>query len=129
MLNLELVRGDERLECDIFFWCYVTELARHCGWERRLPSPVQQSVVGHSLEVNDEDARSLAAGIRLCFRMLTASPRLSDRKTVDMLCRIAGIHRRRLSTGAVLEEPIRVADFCCKGGFRINLKYLTTVVP
>jgi hypothetical protein len=38
MLNLELVRNDERLECDIFVWCYVTELARISGWRPRPPT-------------------------------------------------------------------------------------------
>jgi hypothetical protein len=39
-LNFELVRGNERLECDFLVWSDTTELARAFGWKPYAPAVI-----------------------------------------------------------------------------------------
>jgi hypothetical protein len=77
-LNFELVRDDERLECDFLVWWDTTELAKAFGWKLRTPmqlSLLKLRDVSNPAEVSDEDAQSLAMAIRECLRILTTNPK------------------------------------------------------
>jgi hypothetical protein len=133
-LNFELVRGNERLECDFLVWRDITELARAFGWKPRSPNPVRPSLSklmddSSCAEVADEDAQSLAVAIRQCLWLLTTSQRLSRRQIARLLCLTANNDREGNSIGALLEEPARIAKFCCYGGFRMNLKRQRQQMP
>ena len=123
-LEFELVRGNERLQCDWVVWLDTTDLARAFGWKprsRHLRQPLS-NLMDYPAEVADEDAQSLALAIRQCLSMPTTNQRLSRRQFANLLCLNAHTDRERVSVGALLEEPFRIAKFCCKGGFRMNLK-------
>jgi hypothetical protein len=139
-LNFELVRGNERLECDFLVWRATTELAKAFGWKPRSPNPVQPSLSklmddSSPAEITDEDAQLLAAAIRQCFWMLATNKRPTRRQMARLLPFAAENDLERNSIGvfieeparlgAFLEEPARIAKFCCNGGFRMNLKCQT----
>jgi hypothetical protein len=130
-LNFELARIDERLECDILVWWGTTDLARAFGWKSGSPNAVRLKLMDDfsPAEVTEEDAQSLAWAIRQCLWMLTTGQRLSRRQMACLLCLTTNTDRERISVGTVLEEPVRIAKFCCKGGFRLRLKRPTTAVP
>jgi|SRR5450756_975358 hypothetical protein len=142
-LNFELVRGNERLECDFFVWSDTTELARAFGWKPRSLNPTRTSLskllnASNPTEVSDEDARSLAAAIRQCFWMLATNKRPTRRQIASLISSIhltAGVSLKGDSIllfvqepariGVFLREPVRIAKFCCNGGFRMILKRQT----
>lgn len=133
-LNFELVRGNERLECDFLVWWDTTELAKAFGWKPR--SPMRLSVsklrdVSNHPEVSDEDAQSLATAITNCLTMLTTNKRLPRRQMASLLPfidenglgnSIFVFLQEPTRVGAFLKEPVRIAKFCRNGGFRMNLK-------
>ena len=136
-LNFELVRGNERHECDFLVWRVTTELAKAFGWKprslnRKRPSLLKLMDISNPPEVSDEDAQSLATAITDCIRMLTTNKRPTRRQMARLLPFAAENDLERNSIvffieeparlGAFLEEPARIAKFCCNGGFRMNLK-------
>ena len=88
---------------------------------RHLRQPLS-NLMDYPAEVADEDAQSLALAIRQCLSMLTTNQSLSRGQFASLLCLNANTDRERVSVGALLEEPFRIAKFCRKGGFRMNLK-------
>jgi hypothetical protein len=60
-LNFELVRGNERLQCDWSVWSDTTELATTFGWKPRSLNPMRPSLSklmddSNPAEVSDENA-------------------------------------------------------------------------
>jgi hypothetical protein len=140
-LNFELVRDDERLECDFLVW-WDTELAKAFGWKLRTPmqlSLLKLRDVSNPAEVSDEDAQSLAMAIRECLRILTTNKRPTRRQMASLirLAAAGGLEGNSVGLfvqqparmGVFLKEPGRIAKFCCNGGFRMNLKRQTTPAP
>src|ERR1700730_2797872 len=110
VLDLELVRGDERLECGWLVWWDTTELARAFGWKPRSLDPMRQSVPklmddSKPMEVADEDAQSLAMAITACCRMLTTK-RPTHRQMLGLVPFLAVEGDTFVY---YLEEPARIA--------------------
>ena len=90
-LNFELVRGNDRLQCDWGVWSDTTELATTFGWKPRSLNPMRPSLSklmddSNPAEVSDEDAQSLAMAIRECLWMLTTNKRPTRRQMASLLC-------------------------------------------
>jgi hypothetical protein len=129
--NFELVRGNERLECDYLVWWDTTELAKAFGWKPRSPMRLSRDV-SNPAEVADEDAQSLAMAIRECLRILTTNKRPTRRQMASLIRLAAAGGLEGNSVGlfvqqparmsVFLKEPVRIAKFCCNGGFQMNLK-------
>ena len=118
--NFELVRGDDRLQCDWFDWWNTTELARAYGWKPRSPDLKRLSELmddSNPKEVADEDAQSLATVVTECFRMLSRNKRPTRRQMYGLV-RFTAVEGN--SYVFHLEVPVRIAYFCLNGGFRLN---------
>ena len=134
-LNFELVRGNDRLECDWFVWWDTTELARAFGWRPRSLNPTRPSLsklmdVSNPPEVSNEDAQSLATAIADCLRILITNKRPTRRQMASLLPftdanSIGAFLEQPARIGAFLKEPVRIAKFCVNGAFRMNLKRQT----
>ncbi len=124
--EFELVRGNERLQCDWLFWMKIVDLASAFGWKPRSIDPKRQSslkmfhkTVG--VEVADEDAQSLAMAIRQCLSMLEANRRPTRRQIARLLMLADKNDIEGNSIRVRRDELDRIANFCHGGGFRINL--------
>ena len=136
-LEFELVRGNERLQCDWVVWLHTTELARAFGWKPRSLNATRPSLsklmdVSNPSEVADEDALSLVMAIKECVRILITNKRPTRRQMAGLirLAAAGGLEGNSVvlfvqepaRMGVFLKEPVRIAKFCCNGGFRMNLK-------
>ncbi len=121
MMDIELVRGDELLKCDSFVWRNITNLARAFGWKPKSRSLLKNTRHTASLEVSDDDAQTLALAIARCARMLIANQRPNRNQFASMVW-FSGMNDIKGNSIFIhLDEPARIANYCLKGGFRINL--------
>ena len=95
MMDLELVRGDERLVCDRYIWRNTCELARAFGWRPKSVNPRRLSMMKlidetAGVEVVNEDALCLAGAILTSIDMLAiiqAPPAKAGGKLFMVCCR------------------------------------------
>ena len=90
-LDFELVRGDERLECDWFVWRDTIGLARAFGWKPKSINLKRQTLTkwaddeAASVEVADEDAQSLARAILQSIGMLAMNQRPTRKQMASLI--------------------------------------------
>ena len=85
----------------------------------------QSNLVGTigRLEVAEEDARTLAAAIRTCYRALAANERPTRKQIACLLQWFSSEAGFQGNTFEIdLNDQKRVADFCDGGGFKIGVR-------
>jgi hypothetical protein len=127
MMDLELVRGDERLVCDRYIWRNTCEMARAFGWRPKFISSIRLSKMKlvdqiGGVEVVYEDALSLARAILSSIDMLATIERLQRRQAASYLWFTVEGSFDGNSIFIDLEDPARIASFCNGGGLHVKAR-------
>jgi hypothetical protein len=125
MLEIELVRGNERLQCDWLVWLKTTELAGAFGWTPISINPMQQSLstsldVSDGTEVAADDAQSLARVIKQCISVLAANQRPTRRQIAHLMMFQNGVEGSTIYVDP--NEAARIAIFCLGGSFHMKAR-------
>jgi hypothetical protein len=120
-MELEFVRDTERLVCDTLNWWQSCELATAFGWRPCFlgAKPRSYMLAKYPLNVPAEDALSFSKAIARCLFMLLNHERLSRKQVAAIM--IVFSSNEVTASGICRHQAVRLASFCTRGQFRIEL--------